>query len=236
MKKVGFASPQAALGQKLISTYKGETNEDEIIGVVKDFHYESFHAPITPFVFYLNDKNSYHYAIVHTGGTKIYEAVTALQSIWHKQNPAEPFTYSFLDDDFFKNYSADKRLSGIINGFAAIAILISCLGLFGLSSFSAEQRLKEIGIRKVLGARVSTIVVLLAKGFLRLVCIALFIAMPIAYWIMHRWLSQFSIQISIGWQIFAATAGVITVIALATISVQVVRAALANPVKMLKNE
>lgn len=233
VRKIGFTSPQAALGQRLISTYKGETNEDEIIGVVKDFHYESLHAPITPFVFYLNNKNSYHYAIVHAGSMDV---IAALETVWHKLNPAEPFTYSFLDDDFQKNYSADKRLSGIINGFTTLAILISCLGLFGLTSFSAEQRRKEIGIRKVLGARVPTLVILLSKGFLRLVFTALFIAMPIAYWVMHRWLNGFSSRVSIGWPVFAATAGIVTAIAFATISVHVVRAALSNPASILKNE
>jgi len=235
-RKVGFASPQIALGQKLISTYKGETNEDEIIGVVRDFHYESLHAPITPFVFYLNNKDSYHYAIVHATNDNVDGVLATLQTTWHKQDPGEPFTYSFLDDDFQKNYSADRRLSGIINSFTTIAILISCLGLFGLTSFSTDQRLKEIGIRKILGAGVSTLVVLLSKGFLRLVFIALIIAMPIAYWIMHRWLHEFSARVAIGWPIFVATAGIVMTIAFATISLQVIRAALSNPVNMLKNE
>jgi putative ABC transport system permease protein len=237
VRKVGFASPQEAVGQRLISTYKGETNEDEIIGVVKDFHYESLHVPITPFVFYLNNKDSYHYAIVHvSGNTDVSELVTSLGTVWHKLDPGEPFTFSFLDDDFQKNYAADRRLSSIINGFATLAILISCLGLFGLTSFSTEQRLKEIGIRKVLGAGMPSLVILLAKGFLRLVSVAVLIALPIGYWIVHRWLQGFSAQVEIGWPVFAATAGIVMVIALATISVQVVRAALTNPVNILKNE
>jgi len=236
VRKVGFASPQAALGQKLISTYKGVTNEDEIIGVVRDFHYESFHAPITPFVFYLNNKNAYHYAIVHTANVPVGGVVTALGDIWRRLNPGEPFTYSLLDDDFQKNYEGDKRLSGIINGFTIIAVLISCLGLFGLTSFSAEQRLKEIGIRKVLGARVSTLVVLLSKSFLWLVFEALVIAMPVAYWIMQRWLHEFSARVSVGWPVFVVTGGVVMGIAFGTLSVQVVRAALANPVKVLRSE
>jgi len=236
VQKVGFASPQAALGQKLISTYKGETNEDEIIGVVRDFHYESFHAPITPFVFYLNNKSSYHYAIIHTADVPVSGVITALGNVWHRLDPGEPFTYSLLDDDFQKNYEGDKRLSGIINGFTLIAILISCLGLFGLTSFSTQQRMKEIGIRKVLGARVSMLVVLLSKSFLRLVFVALVIAMPVAYWIMQRWLNEFSARMSVGWQVFVVTAGAVMGIAFVTISVQVVRAALANPVRVLKNE
>ena len=236
VRKVGFASPQAALGQKLISTYKGETNEDEIVGVVKDFHYESLHAPITPFVFYLNNKNSYHYAIVHAVNTNTDGVIKGIESVWRKQNPGEPFTYSFLDEDFQKNYSGDRRLSDIINGFTTIAILISCLGLLGLTSFSAEQRLKEVGIRKVLGARVSTLVILLSKDFLRLVFIAHFIAMPVAYWVMHRWLQEFSAQVAIGWPVFVSTAGIVTIIAFATMSIQVARAALTNPVNILRNE
>jgi putative ABC transport system permease protein len=237
VRKVGFASPQQAVGQRLISTYKGETNEDEIIGVVKDFHYESLHTPITPFVFYLNNNDSYHYAIVHVSAkTDIGGVVSSLETVWRKLDPGEPFTYSFLDDDFQRNYASDKRLSGIINGFATLAILISCLGLFGLTSFSTEQRLKEIGIRKVLGAGVSALVLFLAKGFLRLVFFAILIAMPFGYWIVHRWLQGFSAQVGIGWPVFAATAGIVMVIALATLSFQVVRAALSNPVKILKNE
>jgi putative ABC transport system permease protein len=236
VKKVGFASPQAALGKKLISTYKGVTHEDEIIGVVRDFHYESFHAPVTPFVFYLNDKNSYHYAIVHTADVPIDRMVDALGTTWHRLNPGEPFTYSFLDDDFQRNYEGDKRLSGIINGFMVIAILISCLGLFGLTSFSAEQRLREIGIRKVLGASEATLVVLLSMSFLRLVFIALAIAMPVAYWIMQRWLHEFSARVEPGWEVFAVTALAVMGIAFGTISFQVLRAALSNPVRVLKNE
>jgi len=226
VKKIGFASPEAAIGDRLISTYKGETHEDEIIGVVRDFHYESLHAPVTPFVFYLNDKNAYHYAILHLSANA---TLSSIQNTWRKLNPGEPFTYSFLDADFQGNYAADRRLAAIINGFTTIAILISCLGLFGLTSFSTEQRGKEISIRKVLGARVSSLVILLSNGFLQLVAIAFFIATPIAHWIMHRWLAGFAARTPIGWPIFAGTAVIVTTIAFATISIQVIRAALKNP-------
>jgi putative ABC transport system permease protein len=236
VRKVGFASPQAAIGQKLISNYKGEYNEDEIVGVVKDFHYESLHSPITPFAFYCNNNSVYHYAIVHTGGGNIESLLTQLGQTWHKLDPGEPFTYSFLDDDFQKNYAGDKRLGGIINSFTTIAILISCLGLFGLSAFSAEQRMKEMSIRKVLGARVASLVLLLSKGFLLLVLVAILIATPIAGWVMQRWLQEFTARVPIGWPVFATTAGIVMIIAFTTISVQVVRAALANPIKNLKNE
>jgi putative ABC transport system permease protein len=236
VKKIGFGSPQAALGKKLISTYKGVTHEDEIIGVVRDFHYESFHTAITPFVFYLNDKNSYHYAIVHTAGVPVDGVVRMLGDTWRRLNPGEPFTYGFLDDDFQKNYEGDKRLAGIISGFTVIALLISSLGLFGLTSFSAEQRLKEIGIRKALGASVPALVALLSGSFLRLVLIALLMAMPLGYWIMQRWLHEFSARVTVEWTVFAGTAVMVTAITFGTISVQVLRAALANPAKVLKSE
>ena len=131
---------------------------------------------------------------------------------------------------------AVNKILRIINGFTTLAIVISCLGLFGLTSFSTDQRRREIGIRKILGAGVSTLVVLLSKGFLRLVFVALIIAMPIAYWIMHRWLHEFSARVAIGWQVFVGTAGIVTAIAFATISLQVNRAALGKPVNILKNE
>jgi len=246
VKRIGFASPEAAIGDRLISTYKGETHEDEIIGVVRDFHYESLHAPVTPFVFYLNDKNSYHYAILHLAASNppnhpltpnaANTTLSSIETTWHKLNPAEPFTYSFLDADFQSNYDSDRRLAGIINGFTTIAILISCLGLFGLTSFSAEQRSKEISIRKVLGARVSSLVLLLSKSFLQLVGIAFLIATPIANWIMHRWLAGFAARTPIGWPIFAATAAIVMAIAFTTVSAQVIRVALANPVLNLKQE
>ncbi len=236
VKKIGFASPQAAIGEKLISTYKGETNEDEIIGVVKDFHYESLHAPIAPFVFYCDNNNFYHYALIHATPENPAALLSTIEQTWRKLNPGEPFTYTFLDADFQSNYATDRRLASIINSFTTIAILISCLGLFGLTSFTAEQRSKEISIRKVLGARVSSLVLLLSKGFLQLVGIALFIATPIAYWIMDRWLAGFAARTPIGWPIFAATAAIVAGLAFATISIQVIRAALANPVLNLKQE
>ena len=236
VKKIGFASPQDAIGRKLLSSYKGKDNSDEIIGVVKDFHYESLHAAVTPFVFYLNDNSHYNYAIVHTTGGNREEILTTLENTWKKLNPGEPFSFSFLDDDFQKNYASDRRLSGIVSCFTAVAILISCMGLFGLTTFSTEQRMKEISIRKVLGAQVSSLVTLLSKGFLKLVLIGIGIACPIAWLIMNRWLRDFTVRTPIGWPVFALTAVIVMSIAFATISMQVLRAALANPVRNLKSE
>jgi putative ABC transport system permease protein len=236
VKKIGYGTPQDALGKKMLSTYKGHNSSDEIVGVVKDFHYEDLHAPIMPYAFYLNNYSAYNYAIVHAGAGDIDMILQSLSTTWHLLDPGEPFTYSFMDEDFQKNYKAEQRLSGLVNYFTLIAILISCLGLFGLTSFSAEQRSKEISVRKVLGARVPGLVALLSKDFLKLVLVALIVATPIAWWVMTKWLEGFTDRIHISWAVFAFTAVVVLAIAFATISFQVVRAALTNPVKNLKNE
>jgi putative ABC transport system permease protein len=236
VKKIGFTSSQDAIGKKLLSVYKGIYHADEIVGVVKDFHYEDLHMPITPYAFYLNDKAHYNYAIVHVGKGDIKMILGSVENTWHKLDPGEPFTYSFMDEDFQQNYRSEERLSGIVNYFTIIAILISCLGLFGLSSFSAEQRSKEISIRKVLGARAPGLVALLSKDFLKLVVIAVVIASPIAWFVMNKWLQDFTARIPISWEVFAFAAVIVLAIAFATIAFQTFRVALANPVKNLKNE
>jgi putative ABC transport system permease protein len=147
-----------------------------------------------------------------------------------------PFEYSFLDDEVTKQYKAEIILSQIINTFTLMAILISCLGLFGLAAFSAEQRNKEIGIRKVLGASVSGIATLLSKDFLKLVAMAILIATPIAWWGMSKWLQAFAYRITISWWMFALAGSIAIFIALFTVSFQAIKAAVANPVKSLKTE
>ena len=159
-----------------------------------------------------------------------------MQTSWHQLNPNEPFEYSFLDEDFQKNYEAENRLSAIVGYFTVIAILISCLGLFGLATFSAEQRTKEIGVRKVLGASVAGIVALLSKDFLKLVAISVVIASPIAWWVMNKWLQDFAYRTNISWTVFVITTLLALLIALITISFQAIRAAIANPVKSLRTE
>lgn len=236
VKKIGFASPEDALGKKMLSDYKGHSYSDEIIGVVKNFHYEDLHMPILPYMFYLNDKASYNYAIVHAGSGDMDMIVRSLEKTWNKLNPGEPFIYSFMDEDFQRNYLSDQRLSRIVNVFTLVAILISCLGLFGLTSFSAEQRSKELSIRKVLGASVPALVLLLSKDFLKLVIMAILIASPIAWLVMHKWLQGFTDRIPISWDVFILTTTAVLGIAFSTISFQAIRAALANPIKNLKNE
>jgi len=236
IKELGFASTQESIGKKLFFDFQGKNYDFDIVGVVKDFHYEDLHLPITPYAFQLSLQPQYNYMIVHAKAGDINNILASVKKSWHNLNPSEPFEYNFLDEDFQKNYDAENRLSAIVGYFTAIAILISCLGLLGLAIFSAEQRTKEIGVRKVLGASVSSIVALLSKDFLKLVAFAVLIASPLAWFAMNKWLQSFAYRIHINWTVFAITALAALLIALITISFQAVKAAIANPVKSLRSE
>jgi len=236
IKELGFASPQESIGKKLYFDFQGKNYSFNIVGVVKDFHYEDLHLPITPYGFQLSMQPQYNYMIVHAKPGNINNILGTIRNSWHNLNPSEPFEYSFLDKDFQKNYDAEDRLSAIVGYFTAIAILISCLGLFGLATFSAEQRIKEIGVRKTLGASVSSIVTLLSKDFLKLVAIAVLIASPLAWLAMNKWLDSFAYRIRINWSVFVITTVLALLIALITISFQAIKAALANPVESLRSE
>jgi len=236
IKELGFGTAQSAIGKRVTLDWRGQTYNWSIIGVVKDFHFQDLHVGIEPYAFQLNTPPVYNYLIVHTKAADISAALRTIQVAWHKLNPNEPFEFSFLDEDFQKNYEAENRLASIVGYFTAIAILISCLGLFGLATFSAEQRTKEIGVRKVLGASITGIVALLSKDFLKLVAISIVVASPIAWWVMHKWLQDFAYRINIGWMVFALTTVLALAIALITISFQAIRAAISNPVKSLRTE
>ena len=236
IRQIGFASPEAAIGQNVYYEYNGEKSSFEIIGVIKDFHFEDLHLPIAPYGYGLSSDNMFNYMVVHARPGDVAPLIKKLNASWHELNPNEPFEYSFLDKDFQKNYDAENKLSAIVGYFTVIAILISCLGLFGLATFSAEQRIKEIGVRKVLGASVTNIVTLLSKDFLKLVGISIVIASPIAWYVMNKWLQEFAYRIHISWMVFALTALIALFIALATISFQAIKAAVSNPVKSLRSE
>ncbi len=236
VKTIGFKNAQQAVNQKLHTTFNGNTYNFNIIGVVKDFHFEDLHLPIGPYGFQLNNPPLFNYMVVHIKPGNISVALQTIQNAWHSLNAGEPFDYSFLDKDFQKNYDAENRLSAIVGEFTVIAILISCLGLFGLATFSAEQRIKEIGVRKVFGASITSVVALLSKDFLKLVGIAVIIASPIAWFIMNKWLQSFAYRTNISWFVFVITTLAALLIALFTISFQAIRAAISNPVKSLRTE
>jgi len=208
-----------------------------VAGVMKDFNYNSLHDGIKPFMFvYQNDPTNFNDMVVAVNSKDYKSLLGAIETVWHKDLPSTPFQYSFLDQEVQKQYETEITMSQIINSFTLMAVLISCLGLFGLAAFSAEQRNKEIGIRKVLGASVSGIVALLSTDFLKLVTISFVIATPIAWYGMDKWLQAFAYRIPLSWWMFALAGVTAVFIALVTVSFQAIKAALANPVKSLKAE
>lgn len=234
-RELGFKSPAGAVGKKLFNHFQDQTNTYNIVGVVKDFHYEDLHLPVTPYGFMVATGN-FNYMMVHTKAGNISSLLQTIENTWKKYDQNDPFDYSFLDEDFQKNYKADARLAAIVGYFTVVAILISCLGLFGLAAFSAEQRTKEIGVRKVLGASVKTIVSLLSTDFLKLILVSVIIASPIAWWLMNKWLQEFAYRKDIDWTIFAYTTIIAMAIGVITIGSQALKAALVNPVKSLRSE
>lgn len=236
-KRLGL-TPENAPGTRLYSQYlNGPVSHVDVIGVMKDFNYNSLHGQVRPFMlFYNNDPNAFSFITVSVNSKDYKTLLSKIDAIWQKSLPGVPFEYSFLDQEVQKQYEAEISLSQIINSFTIMAILISCLGLFGLAAFSAEQRQKEIGIRKVLGASVAGVAGLLSKEFVKLVAIAFVIATPIAWWAMHKWLQAFAYRITISWWMFALAGILAVAIALLTVSSQAIKAALANPVKSLKAE
>lgn len=235
VQEYGFGTAQNAINKKLYNKYQDNTSTFTIIGVVKDFHYEDLHLPVTPYGFFLNT-SGFNYMVIHAKPGNMAAVLKTIETSWKKYDTSDPFDYSFLDEDFNKNYKADTRLAAIVSYFTVVAIVISCLGLFGLAAFSAEQRTKEIGVRKVLGASVKTIVSLLSIDFLKLIVASIVVASPIAWWLMNKWLQGFSYRREIDWTIFALTGGIAILIGLITICSQALKAALANPVKSLRSE
>lgn len=207
-----------------------------IVGVLKDFHFASLHDQIQPLVLALDDHLDFGTLLISTRTGDMRTVLSRLQSLCHDLNPQFPFSYSFSDEQYQRQYENEAIISRLSDSFAVLAIIISCLGLLGLALFTAEQRAKEIGIRKVLGASAKGVVGLLSGQFLRLVLIAILIATPLTWWGMNIWLQNFAYRITISWWMFAATGGIAVVIAMLTVSVQAVKAALANPVRSLRAE
>lgn len=235
LKKLGIA-PDQALGTVLRSNFRDRHFEFTIIGVMKDFHYQSLSHEVEPFMLLAAPARELAQVAADVS-TSDYEAFfRKAETLWHDLLPGLPFEYSFLDQDFAKLYESEQTLTRILGAFTLIAILISCLGLFGLSAFTAEQRTKEIGIRKVLGASVTGITGLLAKDFLKLVLVAIVIASPIAWWAVNKWLTDFAYRIDVKWWMFALAGGIAVAVAFLTVSYQSVKAALSDPVKSLRSE
>jgi len=234
VQALGWKNPQNAIGKDM--TYGGM--KGKVVGVVNDFHFESLHQKIIPLLMLMpSPRNDFYKKLsIKISGNNINEAVGTVENTWHKYLPETPFDFSFLDDKFAQLYKSEQAQGNLFTLFAFVAIFIACLGLFGLSAFTISQRIKEIGVRKVLGASVPQIVVELSKDFLKLVLIAGVIAVPISWYTMNGWLNDFAFRIAISWWIFILAGVAALIIAFATISFQSVKAALANPVKSLKSE
>jgi putative ABC transport system permease protein len=236
VKKFGY-TPANIIGKSIKYDVINMRGSLKVIGVVKDFNYESLHSQVQPFGFTTGVfSNKYSYMIVNLSTTNYAGALKETEQAWMKLYPGVPFEYSFLDQDFQRNYEKEQSTSAIVTYFTIIAILIACLGLFGLSAFSAEQRIKEIGVRKVLGASAGSITMLLSKDFIRLVCIAILIASPLGWWAMNKWLQNFAYKTHVSWWVFAVAGIVAVIIALITVSFQAIKAAIANPVESLRSE
>lgn len=223
-------TPEDAVGKVL----KFQGRRSMIKAVVEDFHFSSLHEPITPFVVFLSANTTR--VLVRTSGSDVQETIQYIAEKWNGFAPQLPFEYEFLDEQFNKLYSAESKTGKLFYAFAILSIGLACLGLFGLVTFTTKQRTKEIGIRKVLGSSLYGLMILLSKDFLKLVVIATVIAFPIAWWTMEQWLNGFVYRVPLGWLEFVLTACFALVITFVTLSVQVIKAALINPVKSLRTE
>ena len=232
-KTLGYADP---IGQHIYKSGMGSGAVESytIIGVVKNFHFESLKRDIGMVGLFLGESTGL--ASFKINAANAPEIIHYAEKKWKAYAPEMPFSYQFLDEAFNNVYSAEQRVAKIAITFSVLAILIACLGLFGLATYMAEQRTKEIGIRKVLGASVSNVVTMLSKDFLKLVTIAFCIAVPLAWWVMHKWLQDFAYRVDVSWWIFGIAGLLALCIALLTISFQAIKAAIANPVKSLRTE
>jgi len=228
---LGFSTAADALGKRFVLGRRQGT----IIGVVENFHYQSLHHPVEPLTLQIAPSNL-GYLALHVETQNLRNTVAEVDALWKKLVPHRPFLFRFLDESLDAQYRAEERLGALVGIFAGLAVIIACLGLFALASFTAQKRTKEIGIRKVLGASVPSIVALLSTDFLKLVGLALVVAAPLAYVAMQRWLESFAYRIEIGLGVFVLTGALVLLIALATVSYQSVRAAVADPVTSLRYE
>jgi putative ABC transport system permease protein len=220
---------------KLVRNFQNDNEEIlTVIGVVKNFHYESLKDNIGALSFSLGD-GAVKMAIKLKAGD-FSNTIASIEKSWNEVAPGQPFDYYFMDDSFNETYQAEERLGSIFIVFTILSILIACLGLFGLAAFNAEKRTKEIGIRKVLGASVTQITYGLSIDFLKLVGIAIFIALPLGWYAMNSWLENFSYRIEISWWIFVLAAFLAVIISIITVSFQSVKAAIVNPIDSLKTE
>ena len=230
-KLLGFSSPENAIGKTILS---GDRKWD-VVGVVEDYHQKSLRYPLEPIIFMPFYSNSSQISLKLTPGD-LAGTIEQVKKKYDAFFPGNLFDYYFLDERFNQQYENEQLFKRAFGIFAGLAIFVACLGLLGLAMFATIQRTKEIGVRKVLGASVSNIVVLLSKNFLKLILLSAIVAFPLAWWAMHLWLEDFAYRVNIGWWIFILAGASALMIALITISFQAIKAAIANPIKSLRTE
>ncbi|NEU08561.1 FtsX-like permease family protein [Flavihumibacter sp. R14] len=229
-----FGWEKNAIGKTINAVHRnGSQGSLRVIGVVKDFHFKSLHERISPLVMVLGESDG---LIVKLKTTDVEAVLQSVKVHWSELGPGEPFNYSFLDESFNNTYRFERTIGQILGIFAGLTILVACLGLFGLATFTTEQRIKEIGIRKVLGASISDIITLLSKDFLKLVLLANLLAWPLAWWGMNLWLEDFAYRIRIDWWIFIAAGFLTMLIAVLIVGIKAINAGRANPIKSLRTE
>jgi putative ABC transport system permease protein len=246
-KKFGWKTSEQAIGKTIEYFVPGvrDFRPAQVAGVIADFHYQSLRSTIEPLIVRLSNHDTASQAnypstmtslSIKIKGSNLPQSIAEIKNAWLKTNRAYPLEYTFLDERLKKLYSSDEKLGSVFSKFSFIALFITCIGLFAISILTIEQRTKEIGIRKVLGATVTNIVTILLKDFLKLVLIAATIAFPIGWFTMHKWLQDFAYRINISWWIFIIAGLIAVVIAFITISFQAIKAALSNPVESLRTE
>lgn len=224
--------PEDAIGKNVLL---GLTGNGPITGVMKDFHFSSMHSAIAPVVLF-NNPQYFGSLLLRVDMSRLSSVIADVEKSWKSVVPMRPFSYSFLDEEYDAMYRTEQRLGTLMSFFCGLAIVITCLGLVGLMAFMVVQRTKEIGIRKVLGASVANVAALLSKDFLKLVLVAIIIALPVAYWAMNKWLQDFAYRIGIEWWVMCLAGLIAVLIALVTVSFQAIRAAVANPVESIRRE
>jgi len=231
-RQFGYANPADIVGKR----FDQWGRKGAVIGVVKDFNYQSLHKKVEPLAIRMAPQSSLSKLSLRIKTDHLSQTLKELEQTWATLAPHRPFLYSFLDQSFNKQYQQDARFGELFAAFAGLTIFIACLGLFGLATYATEQRVKEIGVRKVLGASVTNIVRLLSSDFIKLVLVAILIATPVIWWAMQEWLEGYAYRISIQWWMIAMAGILAVVTALLTVSLLAVKAALMNPVKALRTE
>lgn len=231
VRDFGWASPEVAIGRTIGSGEQAKT----IVGVIRDFHMLSMKEKIRPMILGMREQTVYHVA-VKLATPELPRSLAAMREVWDRFAPGQPMAYSFLDDDFAAMYRAESRLGQLFTAFAILGIFVACLGLFGLAAYTAEQRTKEIGIRKVLGASVPGLVAMLSAELIKLVLLAIVVALPLVYVLSNKWLQGFVYHVDVSWQLFAISTLIALSIAISTVAFQAIKAAIADPVSSLRYE